>query len=253
MSPSSSLELVFVHGWGLDSRCWLPFLKKLPTNWSCKALDLPGYGEQRANTTTWQLKEIAQWVNKQLSHPCVLVGWSMGGLIATYAASQHPQKIKGLITIGTNPKFVQTDDWQGVDVTIFKQFQLLLKLEIPQLIERFIAIQAIGHPRAKTDIAALKTLMCQPPYPDKGSLKAGLDVLEHSDLRDCLANLAIPSLHIFGKQDRLTPKTSMQKGNRQFVAQHRFCGIADATHAPFISHPQSCITEIQQYIKQLGH
>jgi pimeloyl-[acyl-carrier protein] methyl ester esterase len=71
--------------------------------------------------------------------------------------------------------------------------------------------------------------------PSPRVLAEGLQLLEQSDLRDALPALAVPSVWIGGRRDRLVNPAAMQASAAQSALAH-FVQIEHAGHAPFLTH-----------------
>ena len=100
MGSSSSSPLVMLHG---GAWCWQEFLSLIPTlaqKWHTYALDLRGNGRSGWVPETYRLKDFvddnAQFL-EQLDRPAVLVGHSIGGVVALMLASRCPERVRALI------------------------------------------------------------------------------------------------------------------------------------------------------------
>ena len=98
--PSSAEPLVMLHG---GAWCWQEYLSLLPSlaqRWHTYALDLRGNGRSGWVPETYRLQDFAadnaQFLG-QLSAPAVLVGHSIGGVIALMLAARCPDRVKALI------------------------------------------------------------------------------------------------------------------------------------------------------------
>ncbi|MBW3576569.1 MAG: alpha/beta fold hydrolase [Actinobacteria bacterium] len=99
--------LVFLHGWGVTSRCYagvLPLLASAGRRVIAPAL--PGFGESEdlPGQLTWE--KLAKWVDDLLDHagvdePASLVGHSFGGGVATMTAWHHPRRAGSLVLINS--------------------------------------------------------------------------------------------------------------------------------------------------------
>jgi pimeloyl-[acyl-carrier protein] methyl ester esterase len=68
----------------------------------------------------------------------ILLGWSLGGLLAINIANKI--KVSALILVAATPKFVQTNDWvYGIDAYNFHQFSDALSLNLSKGFKRFIS------------------------------------------------------------------------------------------------------------------
>jgi len=98
---SSSLEpLVMLRG---GAWCWQEYLSLIPSlseRWRTYALDLRGNGRSGWVAGHYRLEDFTednvQFV-KQLNAPAVLMGHSLGGVIALMVAARCPEKVKALI------------------------------------------------------------------------------------------------------------------------------------------------------------
>jgi pimeloyl-ACP methyl ester carboxylesterase len=92
--------LVLLHGLTFDRRHWGPFLSQLPAVRRVLALDLPGHGAS-PESTSYPPDDVATAVHRAvtaagLATP-VVVGHSIGGLLATVYAAAHPAR--GVVNI----------------------------------------------------------------------------------------------------------------------------------------------------------
>ncbi len=94
-----SSPLVLLHGLTFDRRHWEPLRRELATvdpGRSILALDLPGHGGAPARAS-YGLEETAEVLHHQitaagLTEPPVVVGHSVGAVIATVYAARHPAR-----------------------------------------------------------------------------------------------------------------------------------------------------------------
>ena len=96
------VPVLFVHGLAADHRVWTDQLQHLRTSRRAIALDLRGHGgSQPAANGDYSIEGFAQDVQAvadtlHLSR-FVLVGHSMGGLVVTAYAGQHPLQVAGVL------------------------------------------------------------------------------------------------------------------------------------------------------------
>jgi pimeloyl-[acyl-carrier protein] methyl ester esterase len=250
----SIINLVLLHGWGLNSGVWQPFIESLKaslalnTVFSLKVItvDLPGFGLNAKNgVTPYTLHDVANKVfdsvQKTINEPAIFMGWSLGGLVATQIAHQFPEKVAGLITVASTPYFVaeqvneNNTDWPGIKKSVLKSFHNQLQNDIEKTIKGFLKIQAMGSSSLRRDIKHLTELIMAYDLPTKETLENSLALLDSCDLRTVLSEINVPILQLYGQTDGLVPKQviplikTITPTSKQVI-------FPKASHAPFISH-----------------
>lgn len=97
--------VVFIHGAGHDHSVWTLQTRYFASHgWNVAAPDLPGHGQSEGPALT-SIEALADWtvaLLQRLEAPrVVLVGHSMGSLIALQAAASAPQRLAGLVLVGS--------------------------------------------------------------------------------------------------------------------------------------------------------
>ena len=98
--------LVLLHGSGPGVTGWRNFRGNLPVlagHFRCLALEFPGFGVSDP-TGEHPMRAAAPAVTRLLDglgiEQADVIGNSMGGIIAAYVASTHPDRVRRLVTIG---------------------------------------------------------------------------------------------------------------------------------------------------------
>lgn len=227
-------NLVLLHGWGTHPVIWEPLLARLPDDWNVLNLPLPGYaGSEPA--VPYELAGLAEMLLPHLPDDSLLVGWSLGGLLAMQLAHQAQAKLRGLVLIGTTPCFVARPGWpHAVATGVFEGFAQDLALDYANTLRRFLALQAQGSASMREVLRDLRLRLLALPRPADAVLRGGLDILQKTDLRATLPALPLHVVH--GTGDRLAP-VEAARWLRQQSGAARLLEIAGAGHAPFLSHP----------------
>lgn len=106
--PTSSRQvLVFVHGWMLSRRYWQPLVEQLQGDYQCLWYDLRGFGEsQPCHSCIRQdyspaayAQDLITLLQKLEISSAWLIGHSLGGTIALWAADQLPEVVKGVVCL----------------------------------------------------------------------------------------------------------------------------------------------------------
>jgi pimeloyl-ACP methyl ester carboxylesterase len=97
--------LVFIHGWACDRSFWREQLDLFARRHRVVALDLGGHGDSEANREVWSMAAIGgdvQAVVEELDlNQVVLIGHSMGGMVALEAARLMPKRVVGIVGVDT--------------------------------------------------------------------------------------------------------------------------------------------------------
>ena len=240
------MNLALIHGWGGDARCWQPLLEGLEGFFERTVnIELPGFGA-RAQESWPHTDELLAQLEAQLPEDCLLIGWSLGGMLATRLAAVS-SKVRGLITIASNGSFVAHDDWPGMDKGVFADFCQAQRQAPEKNFARFCGLEARGDAEIRSLLKTLKGW--QPPLIPQ-SWSDALDCLGELDNRALLSKLELPALHIFGEGDALVPVAAAREIETQ-SAQVKV--IPQAGHCPHLSRPQETAGLITGFVASINH
>lgn len=246
-------KFVFLHGWGLNQAVWAPTIGALPPQVSGIALNLPGFGGAPWRAELADINASADTLARQIETsndaPVHLVGWSLGGLLASFIAFRHPQLVASVYTVASSPCFVAKPEqqWPGIDAQVLAQFQQQLARNYQQTVKRFLAVQAMGSPSAKEDIKALQQRILSQPDAAPDALAAGLRWLAEVDLRDQLnqfSTLQIPWYRAYGRLDSLVP-IAVAAAIDHSVQPNTLVPakvFTQSAHTPFLNQPDEFLT-----------
>ena len=242
-------DLLLIHGWGLHGGVWDSLVPELAREWRVTRVDLPGHGQSRARPSPAALTELAALVTQSAPENAVWLGWSLGGLVALQAALDFPEALQGLILVSTTPRFTTADDWScAMPPSLLQEFMAVLQRDYGNCVQRFLASQVRGGERARETLRRLRAALATRDQPDAGSLAAGLEILQHSDLRGGLHEIALPTLVMAGDYDRLTPPQAGAWLAAKVRGAH-LLRFPKAAHAPFLSHPREFIAGLGDFLK----
>lgn len=238
-------DLVLLHGWGLNTEVWRCLLTRLTPHFCLHLVDLPGYGRSQG-FGPMSLEQMAERALTAAPPQAWWLGWSLGGLVASQAALMQPKRVRGLITVASSPCFATRGNWPGIRPDVLNGFQHQLSQDFQRIIERFLALQALNTNNARQDASLLKSVVLNQPMPTVEVLKGGLEILRTADLRQPLAELAIPLLRVYGYLDGLVPR---QVAERLDISWPHSVSVIvpKAAHAPFISHPDEFVSIITSF------
>lgn len=246
-------DIVVLHGWGLNANIWTPVVPELAQLGTLHRLDLPGYGESPwPEILPLTFDNLCQLTLAALPDKCHIIGWSLGGLVATQLALSHPERFHSLTTVASSPFFPAQEAWPGIDPHVLHTFAKQLSKDFKRTVERFLALQSLGSPHAREDIKQIKEWLFAKPMASVDVLDAGLDMLASVDLRPQLKTLEVPLLRIYGRLDALVPPsvadcvTPLLPTNIEpqpaVIAPH-------CSHAPFISDAKGFMAALKPFLQ----
>lgn len=241
--------LVFVHGAGLHCEAW-GSLPRLCAGDGLRtfAVDLPGHGGSGGPAPAsigamagWLAEAVGGW---HRARP-VLVGHSMGALVALDAAARNPGLAVGLILIGAgarmpvNPRLLAT------------------AREAPAQAAALIARWAFrdGRPAGTNPsptptmrMAARRLLGAAAP----GVLAADLAACDaYAEATAQAARIACPALVIIGADDRMAPPAAGM-ALAEALPDARVVTIPACGHMPMVEAPRRTHAAIRSFVRELS-
>ncbi len=238
--------VVLIHGIGASVEYWQPNIEPLARQHRVFAVDLPGFGwsdKIEEELTEALLRQfIIRFLDAQGVDRASLVGNSMGGLFALSAAIDYAERVHKLVLVD-NAGFGASVAWwlrllsiPGLGELIFRPGSRTLRWIAPflffnpsPLIDSWVgyAAELLALPGARR--AFLQVLR-------QGVNLRGLRPEFRSRIRDSLKHLHVPTLIVWGHQDRVIPMSQGLAGLAQIPGceLHIFdrCG-----HLPQLERP----------------
>ena len=196
-------RILLITGWGGGAELLKPLHE---------ALEQKGHSVERINIFNALDNEILQQHVELAVEYDVIIGWSLGGQLATILVNQIQQQYaeqKVLITLASNPCFVAQADWMtAMPVESFMQFKQSFEQDAITTLKRFGLLVCQGTSSAKKDFVAMQKLIRPQPI---ALLKQGLQLLEQLNLVSMYQNYQGHQLHVFAEHDALVPYQVMRK------------------------------------------
>ncbi|PUE12243.1 alpha/beta fold hydrolase [Limnohabitans sp. T6-20] len=242
--------VVFLHGIGGGRQGWAPQQAHVAAlGWRSLAWDMPGYGDS-AMIDPYDFAHLARalWQMLDAAHiqQAVLVGHSMGAMVALQAWTQAPERIRAMVLAASSPAFGNSDgDFQ-------KQFlaQRLAPLEagktmadiadrlIPSMVAPGSTAPALAHAREGMSSIA----------PD--TYRAALHALVQFEQRAALPTITVPVLCLAAEHDRTAPPAVMER-MAQKIPGARYACLAGAGHLLQYEQPEAFNAELEKFLKDV--
>lgn len=242
-------DLVCVHGWGLSGTVWESLSARLGDRLRVHAVDLPGHGATPAGAAG-----LNNWTDELAAaapDEAVYLGWSLGGLLCLNLARRHPDRVRGLVLMGTLPRMLRAQDWPyGMRSAAVAETARGLEADYVATLQEFLMLQVLAEPGARHLVRRLRTdLMSSPP--EREGLARGLDILHEADLRAALPRIAAPALVIAGERDRICHPDGMA-WMAERLPDAELWRVARAAHAPFLSHERELAERVARFTEAAG-
>jgi len=248
-SVGAGPDLVLLHGWGMHGGLWGSLPARLAARHRVHVVDLPGHGHSR-DVIARNLREMVDAVAGAFGHHArlIVLGWSLGALVALQWAIDAPDRVGRLILTGATPKFVKSVDWPfGIDETALARFADELVASYRLTLQRFLSLQMQGTDPAHATLSAMRHGLFARGEPSQAALRTGLYILRITDLRSVVGAIEQPTLVIGGDRDTLTP-AGASRWLGEHVSHANLHVIAGAAHVPFLSHAQAFDRALEPFV-----
>ncbi|BAQ61204.1 possible alpha/beta hydrolase superfamily [Geminocystis sp. NIES-3708] len=223
----SDIPIILLHGFGASLGHWRHNIPVLSQHHTVYALDLLGFGASKKAYTNYGVELWSELVydfwNTFITQPCIILGNSIGSLIALNTVVEYPLIAKGLVMLSLPdisarqklipPKiqpFVNT--LENLVASPFLIRLIFYLVRQPSIIRRSLKFAYIDHTNVDDELVNIISL---PPH-DRGAARA-LIALSKSvsnfslSTSELLKQINIPILLLWGKSDRLIPPTSAKE------------------------------------------
>lgn len=244
LGSGPGIDLVFVHGL---SGCWQNWLENLPhfaRNHRVIALDLPGFGASPMPPWPISIERFGRLLHDACTAldvgDCAVVANSMGGFISAEAAIRDPERFEKLVLVsaaGVSHARMRREPAEMAGRLTVAAAPLLLKFQERGLRRPRVREWAFGmlfhYPRQLRPELIWEFFhngAGAPGFlPSIGSL-IGYDIL------DRLADVEVPTLIVWGRDDRIVPpEDAVEYGSR--LSNSQTVIFAETGHVPMAERP----------------
>ena len=255
--------LVLLHGDSDSALDWSWVLPTLAATHRVYAPDFPGFGDSAKPNVVYSPEFLAQFVADFLNtlgvERAVLVGNSLGGLVALRLALSRSEQVAALALVDSsglgysvNPLLSQlTLPLYGETAITFCKTPIGAKQRCWSRAALFFA-----HPSQAPAawLAEQERMALLPGYLEAtlSSLRAQLNVFGQREvLLDSLPQLEMPTLVVWGTDDLVFPKEQAQDAVSRLKQGH-LALIPDCGHLPHIERPELFTAALSQFLNKVA-
>ena len=247
--------VLMLHGIGGGHLAFAPQVETLASaGYRAVAWDMPGYGHS-APIEPYTFKGLAQscihLIEALKCKDVVLLGHSMGGMVAQEVVARRPDLVSRLVLCGTSPAFGDPDgEWQREFIA-----QRTAPLDAGQSMEELaetLVPQMIGPGSLPEGVRLATHCMARVPA---ATYRRALECIVTFDRQRNLENILVPTLLVAGEHDRNAPPEVMRKMADR-IAHSTFIEMKGIGHLQNLEAPEDFDGMLLNFLalpKQLLH
>ncbi len=241
--------VVFIHGVGGSAKAWAPQVASFSAaGYAPLAVDLPGYGGRPAieaiDFEQFSDDVEASIARAGLDRP-VLVGHSLGGMIAQTMIRRKPKGYQALVLVGTSPSFGRPDgDFQKKFVAD-RLAPLASGKTMPELAAGMINEIMGMNADPKGRELAIASMAAVPA----ATYKACVEAIVMFEERANLAQIEVPTMLLVGMLDTNAPPAMMERMAGK-IAGAKFVALDGLGHLPNLEDPAAFDAAVLGFLRE---
>ena len=235
--------VVFLHALGTDLHLWDAVLPLLPAGLRLIRVDLRGHGRSPCPEGDYYMGDLVADVAAVLDllkvRDAVVVGVSMGGMVAQGLAAERLDLVRALVLSNTAAKISTAQIWQ-------ERMEKVRQGGMAAMAEPTLARWFPPGFRGDPAFAVRRERLLSTPV--DGHLGCCAAIAE-TDLYESTARLRLPTLVIAGTEDGSTPP-DLVRSMSDLIAGSRFELVPGAGHLPCIEAADHMAVTIRNFIEE---
>ncbi|WP_423064047.1 alpha/beta fold hydrolase [Candidiatus Paracoxiella cheracis] len=211
---------------------------------------MPGRGKSDWISNIKTIHDMADAILSHLPKNAIYIGWSFGGLVTFSIAARYPDRVSQIIGIATTPKFIESDNWEGVPAPGFQAgFEEIKKLGFNHFFRAHYDFEFAKFYPKPVSYHQLIQLLDNTPKQELETLLHGIHLCDYTDLRADFQTLQCPIDLLLGENDSAVPLSAHAaiKSLNDNVYLHI---IPNAQHMPFWTHPAEFQDKLQNILEK---
>ncbi|KAL3427529.1 fumarylacetoacetate hydrolase [Phlyctema vagabunda] len=201
---SAKTVIIFIHGLGSSSCFYQTVIPNLDADICAIALDTCGSGLSKLACSEQTIETIREDVislldTLEIQERIIIVGHSMGGIIASSVAASHPERVKGVVLIGpVNPSTAMSE--------VFKKRIQVVQKDGLEALAATVPTAATGKASTSLHHAFIRTLILATSPEGYSSLCKVIATAKQLDYQA----ITVPLLVLAGENDNTAPLSGCQ-------------------------------------------
>lgn len=245
------IPIIFIHGFPFNKNMWWPQIEELSKSHRVIAYDIRGYGTTSTSNEDFSITlfadDLVHLMDILMIDKAVVCGLSMGGYIALNAMQRYSNRFAGLILCDTQ---CSADTAEGKE----KRYNSIKEIEsngisgfIDGMIKNLFAESTYQTYPALID--EIKHIMLAA---SSLSITNTLNALaERWETCSVLQEIAVPTLIICGKEDKITPPEKSEYMN-QHIKKSELIIIENAGHLSSLEQAAEVNDHITRFIASIN-
>lgn len=247
--PEPAPTLVLLHGISSGAGSWAKLAAHLP-GYRLLAWDAPGYGDSRAlaeeaPSAADYAERLEAWLAGLGIERCVLVGHSLGAMMAGAALAAYPNRLAGVVLADPAQGYGDADAAKRDEV--YRSRWTQLEAQGHGAYARARAPRLLREGADPADIARVEAEMGKLQV--AGFAQAGWMLANDQLDRYLPATPAVPTLVVCGDEDRITPPEDARALADRLGLPYR--DIPRAGHASYIDAPAAFAAALDDFARPL--
>ena len=220
--PRDAPVLVLLHGYASSVYTWRQWQEQLDEDYRVIALDLPGHGLSRVPHSepvdaAYYAETLGAFADKIGLERFSLAGSSMGGRVAWTYADEHPDRLDSLILVDASG-WPLSREARSQSPLVFKILRyplariILRDLDVSELIKSGLEKSFADPAFVTEEMTERYSAFSRAPGHRGALLQLAAEASDRdADLRERLSALNMPTLVLWGEQDRIIPVSHAEK------------------------------------------
>jgi 3-oxoadipate enol-lactonase len=234
---------VFINSLGTDFRIWDEVTKGLKSHGNTLRFDKAGHGLSELPpadaTIQHYAHDVVELMNYLQIQKAILVGLSIGGIIAQHVAIHYPQRVERLVLSNTAPKVGTEESWNTrINIVKTKGIEAIADAVMKAWFsENFRQNQP-------EKLAGCKTMLINS---NPNGYVSACEALKFNDLTSKIQAINCPTLCLAGTEDGSTPPPQV-KALADGIPNAQYVLIEGVGHIPCVEVPEKVAQLIGDFV-----